>query len=116
MKKINIVKENRDFKRIMDLSKPIRNNCFLIFVERSSKLTNYQFGISVSKKLGNAVVRNKLKRQIKSIIDKKDYHKNFNCIIILKKDVLNLSFEEKEFKLFDLFNKLNIIEGEINEK
>ena len=91
MKKINIVKENRDFKRIMDKSKPIKNNYYMVFVEKDNEINNYHFGISVSKKLGNAVKRNKLKRQIKSIIDKKSYQKNFNCIIILRRDILNLN-------------------------
>ena len=116
MKKINIVKENRDFKRIMDLVKPIKNNCYTVFVEKNNNLNNYKFGISVSKKLGNAVTRNKLKRQIKSIIDKKNYQKNFNCIIILKRGILEKNYQEKELLLMEIFNKINIIKGEENER
>jgi len=112
MKKINIVKENKDFKRIMDKVRPLKNNYYMVFVEKEEKLDNYQFGISVSKKLGNAVERNKLKRQIKSIIDKKSYQKNFNCIIILRKDILNLNYKEMEQNLMEIFNKIDIIKGE----
>lgn len=112
MKKINIVKENRDFKKIMDSVKPYKNSCYTVFVEKKESLNNYKFGISVSKKLGNAVTRNKLKRQIKSIIDKKSYQKNFNCIIILKRDILDKSYQEKEKLLMEIFNKISIIKGE----
>ena len=112
MKKINIVKENRDFRRIMNISKPIKNNFYTVFIEKSDNITNYHFGISVSKKLGNAVKRNRLKRQIKSIIDKKNYQNHFNCIIILKRDILNKNYQEMEEKLFEIFNKINIIKGE----
>lgn len=112
MKKINIVKENRDFKRIMDKSKPIKNNYYMVFVEKDNEINNYHFGISVSKKLGNAVKRNKLKRQIKSIIDKKSYQKNFNCIIILRRDILNLNYQEMDQKLMEILNKIGIIKGE----
>lgn len=112
MKKINILKENKDFKRIMDMSNPIKNNFYTVFVEKNNNIVNYHFGISVSKKLGNAVLRNKLKRQIKSIIDKKNYQNHFNCIIILKKDILNKSYQEMETKLLEIFNKINIIKGE----
>lgn len=112
MKKINILKENRDFKKIMDAVKPYKNSCYTVFVEKNISLSNYKFGISVSKKLGNAVTRNKLKRQIKSIIDKKSYQKNFNCIIILKRDILAKNYQEKEKLLMDIFNKINIIKGD----
>lgn len=112
MKKINIVKENGDFKKIMDAVKPYKNSCYTVFVEKNNLLNNYKFGISVSKKIGNAVTRNKLKRQIKSIIDKKSYQKNFNCIIILKRDILNKNYQEMENLLMEIFNRVNIIKGE----
>ena len=95
MKKINIVKKNQDFQRIIKNTKSLVSNEFVIYVEKCNS-NNYHFGISVSKKLGNAVTRNKLKRQIKSIIDKKNYQNNFNCIIILRKGILPLTFQEKE--------------------
>lgn len=112
MKKINIVKENREFRRIMNISKPVKNRYYTVFVEKNDKISHYHFGISVSKKLGNAVTRNKLKRQIKSIIDKKTYQKNFNCIIILKREILDKSYQEKENQLLEIFNKVNILKEE----
>lgn len=116
MKKINIVKENRDFARIMHIVKPYKNKDFLVFVENDNKINSYHFGISVSKKIGNAVTRNKIKRQIKYIIDKKDYQKNFNCIIIVRKAILENKFNHTEESLIALFSKSKIIKGENNEK
>lgn len=114
MKKVNIVKENKEFNRIIKNNKPFFSKNFLIFVEKKS--CNYHFGISVSKKICNSVGRNKIKRQIRNIIDTKDYQKNFNCIIMVKKTILNLSFLEMKEELIDCFIKLNIIKGETNEK
>ena len=54
------------------------------------------------------MTRNKLKRQIKSIIDnnKYIYQNNKNYIIIIRKETLNISYQEKEKNLIELFNKL----------
>ncbi len=48
---------------------------------------------------------------MKSIIDKKDYQKGFNCIIIIRKSFLENNYEENSKELLDIFAKLNIIKG-----
>ena len=112
MKKVNILKNSRDFDRIIKNNKPYKYKDYIIYLER--KTTDvYHFGISVGKKIGNAVVRNKIKRQLRSIISKNDYQNNFNCIIIVRKDFLLNSFSENEnvllntFKKFELFKEDN---------
>ena len=115
MKKRNIVKNNRDFNRIIQTNKPFKFKDYVIYMERVDG-NDYHFGISVSKKLGNAVVRNKLKRQIRSIISKNDYQKNFTCIIILGRGILNRSYQEMEDNLIYSFKKLNILLGGTHEK
>ncbi len=107
MKKKNIVKNNRDFQRIIHNNKPYKYKDYIIYIERVEQL-EYHFGISVSKKLGNAVVRNKLKRQIRSIIQEKDYQKNFNCIIILGKGILTRNYGEMRSNLLEALKNLNV--------
>lgn len=114
MKKVNIIKKNRDFTRIIKNQQPYRSNSFIIYKEKNND--EFKFGISVGTKVGNAVTRNKLKRQIKSILDKKNYYNNFNCIIIIRKDILNKSFIEIEKELLKCLNNLNIFKEEQNEK
>jgi ribonuclease P protein component len=114
MKKINIVKSSAEFTEIINRTKPQRFKGYLVFIERKT-LDHYEFGISVSKKVGNAVVRNHIKRQFKSIIDKNNYQNNFKCIIIIKKDVLEKNYHDIEEELNDYFSKIDILEDE-NEK
>lgn len=111
MKKINILKKNNDFFRIISKHKFYRTFSYIIYIEKKEQ-ENCHFGISVSKKIGNAVVRNKIKRQIKSMIDKNKYKSYYNIVIIVRKNYLKNNFIDNEKILFDVFNNFKIIYNE----
>ena len=107
MKKINILKKNLDFDRIIKNNKPFRYKDYIIYLEKNTNDV-YKFGLSVGKKIGNAVARNKYKRRLKNIIDEKNYQNNFNCIIIVGKGILSRSFDEMKENLFKAFEILKL--------
>lgn len=108
MKKVNILKNNRDFDRIIKNNKAYKSKNAYIYIERTDE-ENYHFGFSVSKKIGNAVTRNLYKRRLKNIADKNIFKNHFNCIIILKKSVLSISYLELEKELIEAFKNSKII-------
>lgn len=110
MKKINILKKNHDFNRIIGNFKPTYYKDYIIYVEKNTN-DIYHFGFSVGKKIGNAVTRNKIKRQLKNILDEKTYQNNFNCIIIVRKGILNKTYEKMKDELFEILEKLNLVKG-----
>jgi len=112
MKKRNVVKSKILFNDIIQNGKRNANKYFVI-CRGSKEEHNNNFGIAVGKKVGNAVIRNKIKRQIRNIIDKnyKIFPNFYNYIIICKKEILNLSYWDMEKQLIDLINR-----GEKNEK
>ena len=95
MKKINIVKSNRDFNNIIKKNKAFKFKYYIIYVEKKDSSV-YKFGFSVGKKIGNAVTRNKYKRKLRAIIDKckKNYINSKDYIIILRKGALDKNFQE----------------------
>lgn len=106
MKKRNIVKKKQDFSDIIHSKIYISNKLFAIYY-RKNNLNIQRFGITVSKKTGTAVVRNKIKRQLKNIIDKNKnlFPNNLDYIIIVRGSVLEHSFSEIEQSLIDLLKK-----------
>ena len=103
MKKMYIVKHQYDFDRIIKQGKKKKNDIFIIYSENNN-LKYARYGISVGKKLGNAVYRNKKKRQLRSIIDnlEKDYVKTKDYIIILREKGKQLDYQELNKKLKSL--------------
>lgn len=111
MKKKEIIKKSNDFTKVINKSNKLKNKYYSLFYTKNDKTL---YGISIPKKIGNAVTRNKNKRQIKNIIDNnKNYIQDgYNYVIIIRKEILNLDYKEKEQELINLFKKI----GEQNEK
>ena len=106
MRKLYIVKTKQEFEKIINNGKCIKNKYFVIhYIE--NKLPYDRYGISVRKKLGNAVFRNKYKRKLRTIIDnyKKLYINKKDYIIILRKEAINLDHSTLEKEFFALMNK-----------
>ena len=108
MKKINIVKENRDYSRIIKKNKPFKYKDYIIYIDKKEP-SIYRFGFSVGKKIGNAVMRNRVKRQIKEIVSQNNYKNDFDCIIIVGKAILDKSFSEMRDNLNYALKKLDLV-------
>ena len=110
MKKEERVKSNLLFNNIINDGIKVSNDLYSIFYINSDN-EKPLFGVGTSKKNGNAVTRNKLKRQTRAIINETKllFKNNRNYIIIIKKKSLNESYENR-------LNSFKSLIGEINEK
>ena len=67
MRKNYRVKSEKDFNAIFKKGQSFANRKFVVYMlEKEQK--HFRVGISVSKKLGNAVVRNRIKRKIRHVL------------------------------------------------
>lgn len=108
MKKKYVVKEHVDFTNIIQNGRYYRSKYFVIYMKKND-LDHYRFGISVGKKVGNAVIRNKVKRQMRMIIDnyKKNYQNDMDYIIIIKSNYVEGSFLEIKNSFEEIIYKMN---------
>jgi ribonuclease P protein component len=115
MKKQNTIQKNSEFNKIINTGRYEVVKGITLYYEKITT-DNYYFGISVGKKLGNAVLRNKIKRQIKTIIDKNKYENGYNCIIMIKKAFVDLDFEEKSSLLISALLKIGMVKVDCEKK
>jgi len=108
MKKEEVVKKNNEFDNIIKNGNCKKNSEFVIYYTDNYK-ENSRFGISVSKKIGNAVTRNYYKRVIRNIChnNKNLYSKSKDYIIIMRKGLTLLTFNEANESFVDLIKKIN---------
>lgn len=97
MKKYEIVKEHKEFDNII-ASGRYKKTLYFILYNKESNFDYPRFGIAVGTKVGNAVVRNKLKRQYRMLLtnNKKLFKNKQDYIIIVKRSSLTASFKQLE--------------------
>ena len=80
---------------------------YVFIFSKEKEYPKPNFGIAVGKKLGNAVVRNKFKRQFRNIVDKNRFlfKNNNNYIIMIKREANNASYSDLENDLINTLKK-----------
>lgn len=97
------IKEKSEFEDIIKNGKKYGNSYFAIYYKDRKKDFS-RFGITLSKKYGNAVKRNKYKRILREIIriNQKKFKNNYDYIIIMKKTCDGLDYKVIENNLLTL--------------
>lgn len=103
MKVKNRIKRSNDFALVINEGQAKSNSCFTIHYKENN-LNYVRVGVSVSKKLGGAVIRNRIKRQIRAMCDELlDYDKeSSDLVVITRKDFLANKFNKNKSLLNDL--------------
>lgn len=114
MKKQYRVKKSYEIESIIKEKKSVGNKYYNVYKKENSEATNFRYAISVGKKIGNAVRRNRVKRQVRSIIDNIcDIDFKVDVFVVCKTPINNIDFLEMKNQLIYLFKKINIkIKGE----
>lgn len=104
----NRVKKRRDFTRVYQRGKSHAGK-YIVLYRYKTRLDTYRVGFTVSKKVGNAVVRNKVRRRLKEIarLQPELFQPGRDYILIARPAAAQVTYRELERDLESLLKKIN---------
>ncbi|NHM33602.1 ribonuclease P protein component [Neobacillus terrae] len=96
MKKELRIKKNQEFQDAFKNGRSFANRQFVVYALKKEGQPYFRIGLSVSKKIGNAVMRNQIKRYVRqSVLELMDQIMPENdYVIIARKPVAEMDFSE----------------------
>lgn len=106
MKIQNRIKKYEEFQKIINEGKFLSNDSFNVYFLNNS-LNYSRIGISIPKKSGNAVIRNRMKRQIRAAIAQSfDLTISVDLVLIARKSFDITDFQKTNRNILDLVKKV----------
>ncbi len=108
--KENRLSKKKDFDNVFQFGRSSYNKILGVKVVKNN-LNKNRFGVIVSNKISKkAVVRNRLKRQIKAILREENQKLKigFDCVIISLPAILEVDFNQIKKSIIGRFNKLRL--------
>lgn len=100
------LKKSFEIEKLIKKRQCCGNSYFVIYYNCSSIGTT-RVALSVSKKIGNAVTRNRQKRILREIIrHNKELINGLDILIVQKIKAVDLSMEQKQYELLKLFKQI----------
>ncbi len=97
------LKKNSDFQKVYKQGKSYANRYLVMYMMENGTGRN-RIGISVSKKVGNSIVRHRLKRLIKEAyrLQEELFQSNLDIVIIARMSAKEISYQEVKSALLHL--------------
>ncbi|WP_374722867.1 ribonuclease P protein component [Peribacillus tepidiphilus] len=118
MKKKLRIKKNSEFQHVFQKGESFANRQFVIYVLEKPGQDFFRIGLSVSKKIGNAVVRNQIKRYIRqSFLELKDeISAGKDYVIIARKPAGEMDFFQVKSSLTHVLKRAKVFKRLPGEK
>jgi len=103
MKFTESLEKNRQFQFVYDYGRSYANKYLVMFVMDNNTETS-RLGISVSKKVGNSVIRHRVKRLIKESyrLQEEMFNSGLDIVIIARVTAKDISYQEIESAVLHL--------------
>ncbi|MBQ4559266.1 MAG: ribonuclease P protein component [Tyzzerella sp.] len=103
--------KNKDFQIVYKKGKSYANKYLIMYVLNNKEEEN-RLGISVSKKVGNSVIRHRITRLIRESyrLQKEKFQSGYDIVVIARSSAKDKSYDEIESALLHLGKLHNILE------
>ena len=110
-KNYDSLKKNSDFQNVYDKGKSKANRYLVMYVAQNNLSIN-RLGISVSKKVGNSVVRHHLTRLIREAyrLNSNMFNSSLDIVVIARNTAKDKTYKEVESALLHLAKLHNILD------
>ena len=110
MNNIIMLKNSRDFSQVYNHKESMANKYLVMYILPNDQMYS-RIGISVSKKVGNSVIRHRIKRLIKESyrLNIEKLRKGYDIVVISRVTAKGKNFHEIESAFLHLCRKLDII-------
>ena len=111
MKKEYRVKDNKEFQYIFQNGKSFANRQLVIYYTEEVDQDHFRIGLSVGKKIGNAVTRNRIKRYLRQSFHELDGRilPTLNIIIIARQPTKEMNYFEIKKSLLHLLSRQSLL-------
>ncbi|MBO1306368.1 ribonuclease P protein component [Enterococcus sp. 669A] len=116
MKKAYRVKKEKEFQKVFQEGTSFANRKFVVYRLEPSDQPHFRVGLSVGKKIGNAVARNRVKRLIRAVLQElaPAIDPRLDFIVIARPAIKDLSYEEVRSNLIHVLKLAKILNEEGN--
>lgn len=108
-KDFSTIGKNEDFQKVYKNKNSFANKYMVIYLLETNK--NNRIGVSISKKVGNSVIRHKIARLIRESYRNNSINiKNgYDLVIVAREEIRNLNYFEIEKSLIHILKKFNLL-------
>lgn len=105
------LRNRADFGRVYRYGKSFANRQLVVYWANRPEIEQFRLGVSVSKKVGNAVIRNRMRRLIKEIVrlNKDKLLDHVDIVFIVRKGALDLGYGELEKSVLHALRKASLL-------